>query len=76
MMKKIMVGVCYACNCKVVKSGPFCPGTYISYSLLSIYTKVTTHFTVRLTHGSRTTVANTRFHKKGQAYQKSFQKMS
>ena len=35
MMKRIMVGVCYACNCKVVKSGPFCPGTYISYSLES-----------------------------------------
>ena len=37
---------------------------------------LTTSTSIRLTHGSRKTVANTRFHKKGLAYQKSCQKMS
>ena len=44
-------------------------------SCISIHIYLTTSINIRLTHGSRTTVANTRFHKKGQAYQKSCQKM-
>ena len=39
-------------------------------SSASIYIYLTTSISIRLTHGSRKTVANTRFHKKGQAYQK------
>ena len=41
---------------------------------IDIYLKTSND--TRLTHGSRTTVANTRFHKKGQTYQKSCQKIS
>ena len=35
-----------------------------------IYIYLTTSIDIRLTHGSRKTVTNTKFHKKGQAYQK------
>ena len=44
-------------------------------SSIPILIHLTTSINIRLTHASRTTVANTRFHKKGQAYQKSCQKM-
>ena len=46
------------------------------HHLFQFHIYLTTFINIRLTHGSRTTVANTRFHKKGQAYQKSCQKMS
>ena len=37
MMKRIMVGVCYACNCKVGQKWLFRPGTRLSYSLKSLH---------------------------------------
>ena len=46
------------------------------FSSIPIHIHLTTSINIRLTHGSRTTVANARFHKKGQPYQKSFQKTS
>ena len=46
------------------------------FSSIPIHIHPTTSINIRLTHGCRTTVANTRFHKKGHPYQKSFQKMS
>ena len=46
------------------------------FSSIPIHIHLTTSTNTRLTCSSHATVANTRFHKKGQAYQKSFQKMS
>ena len=44
------------------------------FSSIPIHIHLTTSINIRLVHGSHTTVANTRFHKKGQAYQKTFRK--
>ena len=44
------------------------------FSSIPIRIHLTTSINIRLTHGSRTTVANTRFHKKARLIRKSFRK--
>ena len=44
------------------------------FSSIPIHIYLTTSINIRLTHGSRTTVANTRFHKKARLIRKAFRK--